>query len=85
MDRPRPSPDVVYQDIEGDAVLVHLRANRIYALNRTGARLWHLLTAGYDRERIAEELAREFDVDRGELEREIDALLDKLAAEDLIQ
>jgi hypothetical protein len=82
---PRPSPDVVYQEVEGDAVLVHLRTNRIYALNRTGARLWHFLAAGHDTGGIVTELAREFDVDRAELEQEVTALLEQLAAEKLIQ
>lgn len=82
---PRPSADVVYQEVEGDAVLVHLRTNRIYALNRTGARLWHLLGAGHDAGGIVTELAREFDVDPAELEQEVTALLEQLAAENLIQ
>jgi hypothetical protein len=88
MDRhacPRPSPDVVFQEVEGDTVLVHLRTNRMYALNRTGARLWHFLTAGHDRQRIAEELAREFDADLDRITEEVDALLEQLAAEDLVR
>lgn len=82
---PRPSSDVVYQEVEGDAVLVHLQTNRIYALNRTGARLWHFLTAGHDADGIVQELAREFDVDPAEVELEVNALLEHLAAENLLQ
>lgn len=80
----RPSPDVVAQELEGEVVLVNLRTNRIFALNRTGARLWQLLTSGADRSGIQRELRREFDVDSAELDHEIDLLLAHLAAEGLV-
>lgn len=85
MDRsPRPSPDVVYQEIDGEVVLVQLSTNRIYSLNETGARLWALLEAGYDPPGIRRELCREFDVDPAQLEDQVDTLLDRLAGEGLL-
>jgi hypothetical protein len=81
---PRPSADVVSQEIDGEVVLVHLGTNRIYALNETGARLWALLGAGYDPPRIQHELGREFDVDPVELVPQINALLDELTREGLL-
>jgi len=81
---PRPSPDVVHQELDGEVVVVHLGTNRVYALNETGARLWAFLDAGYDRVRIHEQLAREFDVDPAELEREVDAMLESLADAGLV-
>lgn len=85
MDRdPRPNPDVVSEEIEGEVVLVHLGTNRIYALNETGARLWALLGAGFDPPRIRHELCREFDVDADEVKQQVDALLDELAREGLL-
>jgi hypothetical protein len=39
----RPEDDVVSRRLEDEVVLVHLRTNRIYKLNETGARLWELL------------------------------------------
>jgi hypothetical protein len=82
--RMRPSPDVVYQELEGEIVLVHLRTNRIYSLNRTGARVWELLGEGRDRAELLAHLEREFDVARHELEREVDSLLERLSAEGLV-
>jgi Coenzyme PQQ synthesis protein D (PqqD) len=80
----RPSPNVVHQHLEGEVVLVHLRTNRIYALNRTGSRLWHLLLAGYDLARIKETLLEEFEVDAEQLDREVESLLSSLVAEELV-
>ena len=85
MDRdPRPSPDVVFQEVDGEVVLVHLQTNSIYTLNATGARFWALFAAGHDPPHVRRELCREFDVDPAQLEIEVDALLESLAREGLI-
>lgn len=66
-------------------MLVHLRTNAIYALNRTGARLWELLEAGYDRAGIQKRMLAEFDVAEAELDHEIERILASLAAERLLE
>lgn len=82
--RLRPSSEVVHQSLEGEAVLVHLRTNRIYALNATGARLWELLSEGCDRAELERRLLGEFEVGPAQLRRELDELLGSLAAEGLV-
>jgi Coenzyme PQQ synthesis protein D (PqqD) len=80
----RASPDVVHRRIEDDSVLVHLKTNKIYALNETGSRLWELLVAGHDSESIKRELQREYDAEPQEIEREVESLLASLTAEELV-
>ncbi len=80
----RPNPDVVFQSLHGEVVLVHMKTNRIYALNRTGARLWELVAAGSSRGEIRAQLAHEFDVKQKVLDDEIETLLSSLAREGLI-
>ena len=70
----RPNPDVVVRRLQDELVLVNMRTNRIYALNRTGARYWELLAEGHDRPVIEARLLQEFDVAPAELSTEIDAL-----------
>jgi hypothetical protein len=82
--RLRPSSEVVYQSLHGEVVVVHLRTNRIYALNPTGARLWQLLASGCDRAELERLLLAEFDVDPAQLSREVGDLLASLAAEGLV-
>jgi Coenzyme PQQ synthesis protein D (PqqD) len=81
---PRPIPDVVYRELEGEMVLVHLGTNRIYSLNETGARFWELLGGGGDRAEIERQLLDEFAIDPDELRQEIDAMLVSLANEGLV-
>ena len=61
-----------------------MATNQIFELNATGYRVWELLGEGLDRESIGDRLAREFDVDRGELDRDVAALLTRLHNERLI-
>jgi hypothetical protein len=81
---PQPNPDVVYQQLQGEVVLVHLKTNRIFALNPTGARFWELLVEGLTRAEIQAQIAEEFAVDPAAVEREIDGVLAALASEGLV-
>lgn len=81
---PHPHPDVVWRRVGEEAVVVNLRTNRIYSLNRTGARLWELISAGNDREAAEAALIEEFDVEEGELRNEVAAVLEELTEEGLI-
>ena len=81
---PAPVDDVVYRELNGEVVLVHLGSDRIYALNETGARFWQLLAAGRDRAAIEAQLVEEFSVEPAELDVEIDALLAELACAGLV-
>lgn len=79
-----PSPDTIATRMGDEIVLVHLKTDRIYVLNRTGARLWELLAADCDRPEILRRMLTEFDVAPAELERELDRWLATLTADSLV-
>jgi coenzyme PQQ synthesis protein D (PqqD) len=81
---PTPVEDVVYRELNGEIVLVHLGTDRIYALNETGALFWELLVAGRDRAAIRAQLLQEFAVEPAALDVEIDALVAELARAGLV-
>ena len=80
----RGSPDVICRPLGESAVLIHLGTNEIFELNLTGYRVWQLLNDGVEPEAILERLIAEFDVDRAQLDREVEALLAALSARQLI-
>ncbi len=80
-----PGPDVVARRVDDEVVLVNLRTNRIFALNPTGARFWELLEAGADRTAIEETLRGEYEVSPPEITASIDALVEELRSERLVQ
>jgi hypothetical protein len=81
----RPDPNVLAKRVDEEIVLVHLESNRVYELNRTAAFLWDALGTGSTRAEVEARLAQEFDVEREELAREVDALLRRLTSEQLIR
>ena len=82
---PAPSPDVVSRRLGDEVVLVHLRTNRIFALSPTGARFWELLSEGKSRPEIEAQLLSEYDVSAEAVSAEIDALVQALEAERLVE
>lgn len=80
----KPSAEVICRQLGDTAVLVHLGTNEIFELNRTGYRVWQLLSEGLDREGIQLRLAQEFSVDGDRMDREVGDLLSQLSARKLI-
>ena len=79
-----PSDDVVSRRLDDIVVLIHLKSNRIFELNTTGARLWELISAGTSAGEIRELMLNEFDVAPAELTAAIASLTKRLASEELI-
>jgi Coenzyme PQQ synthesis protein D (PqqD) len=80
----RPSNEVVSRKLGDRSVVVNLRTNRIYELNRTASRVWELLEAGSARTQLEATLLDEFDVEQSVLSQEVDRMLGHLSAEGLI-
>jgi hypothetical protein len=83
-DRLKPAPDVLARRLPGGAVLVHMRTNRIFELNETGARIWELLHEGLDQQGLLTRLLEEFDVDADRAAAEVEAVLGQLGREGLV-
>jgi hypothetical protein len=84
-DRVRVSPDAVARRVGDQVVLVHLRTNRIYELNRTGARLWELLQGGADLQQANQRMLAEFDVNEEELRNNMNEIVNELVAMRLLE
>lgn len=83
-DRFRPSPDAVATRAGEEIVVVDVKSDRIYSLNRTAARAWELMCADCDRAEVERRLLQEFDVTREELAEAIDDLIGSLTLNGLL-
>jgi hypothetical protein len=83
--RLRVNPAVTSQRIGDDAVLIDLRTNEIYEMNRTASRMWQLLGDGLDVDQIGSRLEAEFDIEIEELQRQIDSFLATLLDAKLVE
>jgi hypothetical protein len=82
---PSPDPEVVSRRLGDEIVLVHLKTNRIFSLNATGARFWELLAEGGTRQEIETALLTDYDGSPEEVSAEIDSLVQRLHAEGLVR
>ena len=83
-ERSRPDAQVICRKLGEGAVLIHLETNQIYELNMTGHRIWELLEEGLGREEIRDRIQQEFSVASDRLSGQVDDLLDRLSAEQLV-
>ena len=80
----RISPDVLFQEIEGETVLLDPGVERYYALDDVGTRFWQLLNEHGDVDVVVAAMLREFDVDEQTLRSDLDALLASLREAGLV-
>lgn len=80
------SKDQVSSDLgEGEVAILNLRGGTYYGLDAVGARIWNLLQEPKTVGEIQNVLINEYDVDPERCERDLLALLQRLANEGLLE
>lgn len=80
-----PHPEVILTELsDGTGVLLHLNTKFFFTLNETAVLVWKVLSMGASSTELARAIVEHFDVDLAAAERDARALLDSLAAEQLI-
>ena len=77
--------DVLIRDLEGEAVILSTESGRYYGLDEVGTRMWNLLSQHGQIEPVYQALLAEYDVAEDRLQQDLLDLVDKLAAEGLLQ
>ncbi len=78
------SQDVIFQEIDGELVLLDLQSERYFGLNEVGTRMWHLLTENSHTETILTQLLVEFDVDETTLRQDVTHWISELVKAELV-
>jgi hypothetical protein len=79
------SPEVLFQEVSGETVLLDLDSEQYFGLDAVGTRIWTLLNEGADPATMVDTLLEEYEVERDTLAADVDELLDKLAEAGLIR
>jgi hypothetical protein len=82
--------EVVSRKIEGELIIVPIRSgvgdlNSLYTLNPVGSVLWDFMTEGHTVGEMVERVCNEFEVTTTQAEKDIQAFLDSLLEEKLVQ
>ncbi len=78
--RVRIAEDVLFRELEGESVLLHLDTGLYYGLDEVGTRMWTALAASGTIRAACERLLPEYEVAREDLERDLLRLTDELAS-----
>jgi len=82
--------DVVARNIQGELIIVRIRRgvgdlNSLYTLNPVGAVLWDFMNEGHTLGEMVRRVCDEFEVSTSQAQQDIEAFLDSLMQEQLIQ
>lgn len=81
----RVNSDVVFCDLDGETVLLHLERGTYLGLDPLGTRVWQALVEHGCARPVLAPLLEEYEVSPDSLESDISTLLDELSANDLIR
>jgi hypothetical protein len=79
------SPDVLFQEVGEETVLLDLASESYFGLNEVGARIWQLIGDGATLQSIFDALVAEFDAEPERIRADLLALVDELAKAGLIR
>ena len=79
------SPEVLFQEVSGEMVLLDLASESYFGLDAVGARIWGLLESGATVGEVVDTLMQEYEVERETLEVDVGELLDRLLEAGLIK
>ena len=80
----RPSDDVLFQEVGGEAVLLQLASENYFGLDAVGTRIWILLNEDPSLKRAFDILSDEYEVETEVLERDLLALVERMADAGLV-
>lgn len=84
----RPHPDVIWREVDGEVVLLNVGTGQYFGLDPVGSQLWILLQSagpnGINLDALCTLVIGQFDVDLPTAERDLTALIDDLAAQQLL-
>ena len=83
--RLRVPADVLVSDLDGETVLLNLKTESYYGLDKIGTRMLTAVTAADSVEEAYNKLSREFDVERAQLRKDLADILDNLLDNGLLE
>jgi len=78
------SPDVVFRDLDGEAVLLNLTIGIYFGLNEVGTRMWNLIHQYSALQKVVAIMQEEYEVTPEVLEKDLLHLVDQLCAKGLV-
>ncbi|MCP3929983.1 MAG: PqqD family protein [Bacteroidetes bacterium] len=79
------SPEVVFQEIDGETILLDMNGEQYFGLNEVGTRVWQLLQEPSSLETLFSIMIKEYDVTEEELRKDLGDILSQLITAGLLE
>lgn len=79
------SPEVMFQEVGGEVVLLDLASESYFGLDEVGARIWALLNEQNELQAVYEAMLEEYDVEPEKLEADLLELVERLLEAGLVR
>jgi len=76
--------DVLFRELEGESVILHLESESYFGLDHVGTRMWQLLTESESIQTAYEALLEEYEVEPERLRADLTTLLETLSDRGLV-
>ena len=76
--------DVVFRDVVGEAMILHLGTGVYFGLDAVATRVWELIVEGRRVQDVCDAIAAEFDAPAERIHADVTALLEQLVAKRLL-
>jgi hypothetical protein len=77
-------PQVIYENIDGEVVLINLEQGAYYSTDQAGADVWGLIESGRGLREIHDAIRAGYDGDEGQIEKAVSDYIAELVREELI-
>lgn len=72
------APQVLFQELDNESIMLNLRDDAYYRLNDVGTRLWQLLSESGEVEQVVRQMLTEYEVDESRLRQDLAHLLQEM-------
>lgn len=77
--------DVLFQELQGETVLLNLTTGVYLGLNPIGTRIWRLMESKQSLREVLDAMLQEYDVPEEQLTGDVVSLVDKMRAHGLVE
>ncbi len=81
---PKRNPDIIWNNVRGETVLLNSASGRYYGLNKVGCAFWEKIDGKRSLTEIVELMHQQFNVEKEILVKDIDDLTKTLAENNLV-
>ena len=77
--------DLVFNDIDGEVVLLNVKTGKYFGMDAIGSRIWQLIDEPKTLAELVQTLTKEYDVSESQCSKDTEVFLNRLADDELLE